>query len=1368
MKNLHVFQTNKVDVNATIVGHCIDADNGRLLVVTNGFEVYEIQENQLDEAKLVQHELDCQSVGLPATVSHDDVILVDFIVESGSILIVLKRGKFLRIGVSSFSPPSSIIHEHSNTISSVKLSPDQDLIALADTSNEIFILSSDCSIIYSSNALTQNDSVHKPVGVGWGSKETQFFGLDGRPSKERRTEDKIVLDPDELDRVAKIETSDIFKQFRGKQERSTVVDWRGDGQYLATLTYIPETAKHYLKVWNRNLDLQYMSEQLVTMERGLLSWIPNGQYVCCAQRRDDRINEIAMFEKNGMVHQRVTLPTFMPHLYIKDLSWSPDSKILALIVVQFGLTSDSQATSKQMIMLYTMQNFHYYMKYSSYLICDVDQYSLRWNPIHHNILYVSSTNGKCVEYNCNFTVDLCKNDSTVVVVDSNKLLVTPFKICNIPPPMSAVKIELKALVTRLILNSRSLHKSFVLTSDNRLYFNAVKTNDATEDFKISLCIDNEKVRGFTDDLDKSTFICLDDGHTYQNMTPINDNSIVATRQIKTGCEIILLEVSESKIEKRVITSIEDRQIVSVVRDSCQTATNDLILLLEDSSCVQVNLATGHLTTRFQIKTTNERLFVRETQFVERHNVVITLTLDSTLRVNEHAIVSNCCTSFKISENFLIYTNTENMINFIPLERLTTDKLHDELGAWVQPIENGGTLVLVCEDESKVILQMPRGNLEILHPRIMVLLRLTNYIDDCDYVSAMKLARRYRVDLNFICDYMLRCNEKKFYDESLNLFANAIAISDPALLNLFVAELSQEDTIQGRYKSAMMYLPAKVEKLELDQVSTNNRKVNKICSTIQLPPDNHYLQPRLLCLLKQEPRKTGEALLLIHNLPDKDEKEAALKFILYFVSVDQLFLDAISTYNTDIALMVASVSSKDPKEYLALLDSFNSIDNTNLRRYKMDSHIKNYERAFSNLLAYLQDSDDREAIRSQLIELVVSKRIYKHAIKACFDQYVNFIELTSGQCGVEITFSKLYVEVWVKYGEYLLEKRHYLEAGLAYLKSIFVNNLYIRDFDENLLDNVIKCYLLAGEWERCLALIKRFQLSPAKREEVTQKIRANISSQGDFTVSLFLSQLIKDDGIAHQLVTARKWHLAEAIITDESRINMYKAIYPMIQTDSDDIISDLKNDIKSAREHFERFKELILTPQKIERYDLGDCINADSLSTVDGSEATSTTMSGSGMLSKGGKVARSGAPSIKTRASSKSNKSQANKKKKKINLKVGSRHEDMALVMELQKFIEMQKLRQDFVRSLLAYQNEFIPNTGPVIQSDDTNNLLRERYELAQSILESLWPKNDVDDSVFSVYKRFGKLFATGESLDNDEVSLLLRPDFPSSLSLLEL
>ena len=44
------------------------------------------------------------------------------------------------------------------------------------------------------------------------------------------------------------------------------------------------------------------------------------------------------------------------------------------------------------------------------------------------------------------------------------------------------------------------------------------------------------------------------------------------------------------------------------------------------------------------------------------------------------------------------------------------------------LERGSRLVCVLDSESRVVLQMPRGNLEVVHPRPLVLSAVRNHLD----------------------------------------------------------------------------------------------------------------------------------------------------------------------------------------------------------------------------------------------------------------------------------------------------------------------------------------------------------------------------------------------------------------------------------------------------------------------------------------------------------------------------------------------------------------------------------------------------------------------------------------------------------------
>ncbi len=55
-------------------------------------------------------------------------------------------------------------------------------------------------------------------------------------------------------------------------------------------------------------------------------------------------------------------------------------------------------------------------------------------------------------------------------------------------------------------------------------------------------------------------------------------------------------------------------------------------------------------------------------------------------------------------------------------------------------------------DSRVVLQMPRGNLETIYPRALVLSSVRRALDRIDYKSAFIAMRKHRINLNLLHDH----------------------------------------------------------------------------------------------------------------------------------------------------------------------------------------------------------------------------------------------------------------------------------------------------------------------------------------------------------------------------------------------------------------------------------------------------------------------------------------------------------------------------------------------------------------------------------------------------------------------------------------
>ena len=103
---------------------------------------------------------------------------------------------------------------------------------------------------------------------------------------------------------------------------------------------------------------------------------------------------------------------------------------------------------------------------------------------------------------------------------------------------------------------------------------------------------------------------------------------------------------------------------------------------------------------------------------------------------------------------------------------------------------------------KTILQMPRGNLEGIQPRILLLKEVIQLIQDTHYGKAFRLLRQHKLDINLIYDVdpaQFLQNICKFVREVkrvdyLNLFINSLNDADRGKELEFMRPQQEEDLL----------------------------------------------------------------------------------------------------------------------------------------------------------------------------------------------------------------------------------------------------------------------------------------------------------------------------------------------------------------------------------------------------------------------------------------------------------------------------------------------------------------------------------------------------------------------------------------------
>lgn len=106
----------------------------------------------------------------------------------------------------------------------------------------------------------------------------------------------------------------------------------------------------------------------------------------------------------------------------------------------------------------------------------------------------------------------------------------------------------------------------------------------------------------------------------------------------------------------------------------------------------------------------------------------------------HVLAANV-TSFAVASGFVIFTTTAHQANFVPLAGLGA-LLDDNEGSrqpgqtsWeTRRVERGSRIVVAIPSAMSLVLQMPRGNLETINPRPLVLEIVKQDIDQWVYPS----------------------------------------------------------------------------------------------------------------------------------------------------------------------------------------------------------------------------------------------------------------------------------------------------------------------------------------------------------------------------------------------------------------------------------------------------------------------------------------------------------------------------------------------------------------------------------------------------------------------------------------------------------
>ncbi|KAF2127337.1 elongator complex protein 1 [Dothidotthia symphoricarpi CBS 119687] len=961
------------------------------------------------------------------SLTHDSVLSLHHFADTATSCLILAGGDIILIKEDPNEELVEIVGSVDAGISAAAWSPDEELLAITTQADTLLLMSREIENIASVTLTPEDVNVSSHVSVGWGKKETQFKG-----KRARALQDPTV--PETVD-------EGILSPF---DDRSVTISWRGDGAYFA-VSKVEQEQRRMIRVYSREGQLDSVSEPVDGLE-GALSWRPSGNLIASIKRASDKL-EVVFFERNGLRHGQFDLRFTTEELDALvaplTLKWNSDSNVLAV-------------SYSNRVQLWTMSNYHYYLKQElAFPETAAQTVVCTWHSERPLAIALSTPGAlQILEYlsaTAAGSVAPPNDFGMIASIDGLALKLTPLRIANVPPPMSLHTLALEQKPIDVGLSSSGTRLAVLSDKDLAVYALDMHKrplpkpallwrSDAVQNHSPRHVnfVGDEQIYVLTDSWDEDES-CLwrSEGEELLPQGPIVEAESISSLTFSTDFENLYTQFANGALH----------QI------STSGASSDLP-------------PETYLVHKFPSFAPEVRVIVLDEQ-----TLAFGLTKSGVLFANDRILVRNC-TSYLVTPAHLIFTTSQHLIKFVHLTsagELEVPADEPQKDERCRSIERGAKLVTVMPTTYSVVLQMPRGNLETIYPRALVLAAIRRSIEAERYDEAFLACRNQRVDMNIIHDH----DPDRFMANVEKILTQIKRIEH---IDLLLSQLRNEDVSETMYKET---LKAKdlVTKSRLSQQQIDT-KVNSICDAFlavleQSQYKENHLQNIITSHVCKVPPALEAGLDMIGRLQSSHDPltEKAAEHICFLADVNQLYDTALGLYNLDLALLIAQQSQKDPREYLPHLQSLQDLPQLR-RQFKIDDQLSRRAKA----LIHLKDLQAFDEVQDY---------VQKHAL---YPEALSMYQY-------DATHLK---EIMRLYADYLSNSNKHKEAALAYE--------YLNDHA-----SAWPCYRSANLWQEALSSATLAGVSTEEITSIASSLAEGLIESKDFlpasTITLdYLSDL----------------------------------------------------------------------------------------------------------------------------------------------------------------------------------------------------------------------------------------------------------------------
>ncbi|KAF2210146.1 hypothetical protein CERZMDRAFT_46102 [Cercospora zeae-maydis SCOH1-5] len=800
----------------------------------------------------------------------------------------------------------------------------------------------------------------------------------------------------------------------------------------------------------------------------------------------------------------------------------------------------------------------------------------------------------------------------VAVIDGRSLKVTPLRTANVPPPMAFDEVDLPENAIDVAVDSSGMRIA-VLHSDR---ISVLNCNYGAKPAKPAKILESLHL-----DLPPGTAgrqLCFDadDGIVISSSTPAEQGTRIST--------VSDFGTSDMRVETETVSLFAPTNHDRILFENSKGAVHDFqtkdIVGMLPTACPQVEVWHG-----------------------DDGDILVGLTAGGLLHVqsNMQKLKITGCTSFAVTHTHLVYTTSSHLLKFVHLQNhgeLEIPPDEPEKDERCRNIERGAKLVTVMPSAYSLVLQMPRGNLETIYPRALVLAGIRHEISKKEYKKAFLICRTQRVDMNILHDYA----PEKFMND-VDLFIKQVRKVE--YIDLFLSSLSEEDVTQTIYKET---LKAQESSLGMNVLANGNishppastkSKVNKVCDAFLKALSNReetYLQSIITAHVCKDPPDLPAGLALVSTLRKEgkqDQLEQAVDHICFLADANRLYDTALGIYDLEVTLLVAQQSQKDPREYLPYLQSLKDMESLR-QRFAIDNDLKRHVKALGHLHA-LEAFDE--------VKMYAAKHeLYSQAIELY--RYDN-ARLT---------------ELMRIYADFLISRNRYKEAGIAFE---YIGN-YTAAFE---------AYRSVGSlWRECLSCtadMPEEQVLAAARD-LAEGCEESKDYNSAATIHL---EYLNDLHEACRLL-CKAYSFAEAIrlVTRRKQLDLLKSVIDPGLIETSATTTELLAEMKTQLQHqLPRLHDLRQKKQEDPMAFLdgsGAAANVDIPDDISLAPTDATTSAGTFMTRYTGNKSNL-LGSVATDATRKTSKNRRKEERKRARGKKGTVYEEEYLVNSIERLIE---------------------------------------------------------------------------------------------------